>query len=61
MKRGKKHLVPLSELLKDECLGDIAAYADCIYIDTAAIASLKNETDNHQNKKQNGETNPHHR
>lgn len=50
MKRGKKHLVPLSELLKDECLGDVAAYADCIYIDTAAIASLKNNTGGTEHK-----------
>lgn len=26
-------LVPLSVLLEDECIGDIAVYAECMYIE----------------------------
>lgn len=35
--KKKKKLVPLSQLLTDECLGDIAKYANNIYIDTTSI------------------------
>ena len=35
--RKKKKLVPLSQLLADECLGDIAKYSDSIYIDVKSL------------------------
>ena len=43
MRRRKKHLIPLSELLKGECLGDLAKYADIIYIDISKTGTK--ETD----------------
>lgn len=41
--RRKKKFVPLSALLKDECLGDIAKYAGSIYIDINTISEAKNK------------------
>ena len=35
----RKKLVPLSVLLQDECLGDIAKYASSIYIDIKGLSS----------------------
>lgn len=40
MKKRKK-LIPLSQLLKDECLGDIAKYSDSIYIDVKSLSTSK--------------------
>lgn len=41
--KEKKKLVPLSQLLTDECLGDIAKYANCIYIDAIGIGKALDE------------------
>lgn len=40
MKRKKKY-VPLSNLIDNDCLGDIAIYADCIYIDVKGISERR--------------------
>ena len=43
----RKKLIPLSQLLDDECLGDIAKYSHCIYIDIKTLSNNNIENGNH--------------